>query len=640
MPRSKIRTRMSVLATVTALATVVVLTGVSGAAPMTASYTRENSWVTGHQASLTVGNPTAVTQRNWVLTFDLAPKISSLWGGTLSSQVAQKVTVKAPTWAPDLLSGGSITIGYVAAGPGEAPTNCKLNGITCGLPGATTTPTTVPQTTVPPTTTTTTVRPTTTTIPATTTTTTIRPTTTTVPPTTVPPTTVPAAGSATLTMAITSDWVTGYNADITITNPGPTTWTSWSATFTSPLTVSSIWNGIYQSTASGHQVSNETWNGSVAPGASVTFGITGVGDSRQATPSTCRVNNNNCTVGSTVTIPETPTTTVPGSPTTTVPTTTVPTTPTTLPTLPTGATNVPYSPYVDATNWPTPDLVQTAAARSTRELTLAFIVSGSTPCRASWGGYYDRDAKFMTAQIAALRAAGGDVIMSFGGAANQELALTCTTVQALADEYQAVIDAYQITSIDFDIEGAATNDAASVQRRSAAIAILQQRAKAANRKLDVTLTLPVMPYGLTADGLAVVRSAVNAGVVLSSIDLMTMDYGLGSAEGKMGIWAVEAATATHNQIAPLYPTLSSAQRYGLVGVIPMIGQNDILGEVFTLSDAAYVRSQATTLGFARIGIWSASRDQPCPEGPNTRAQNNCSSVAAAEGAFSKALAGA
>ena len=650
MPKSKIRTHMSVLATITALATVVVLTGVSGAAPMTASYTKENSWVTGHQASLTVRNPTAVTQRNWVLTFDLAPKISSLWGGTLSSQVAKKVTVKAPTWARDLPSGGSISIGYVAAGPGVAPTNCKLNGITCGLPRAATTPTTVPPTTVPATTTT--VRPTTTTIPATTTTirptttippttvpattTTIRPTTTTVPPATVPPTTVPAAGAATLSMAITSDWVTGYNADITITNPGPTTWTSWSATFTSPLTVSSIWNGIYQSTGSGHQVSNETWNGSVGPGASVTFGITGVGDSRQATPSTCRVNNNNCTVGSTVTIPETPTSTVPGSPTTT----TVPTTPTTLPTLPTGATDVPYSPYVDATNWPTPDLVQTAAARSTRELTLAFIVSGSTPCRASWGGYYDRDAKFMTAQIAALRAAGGDVIMSFGGAANQELALTCTTVQALADEYQAVIDAYQLTSIDFDIEGAATNDAASVQRRSAAIAILQQRARAANRKLDVTLTLPVMPYGLTPDGLAVVRSAVNAGVVLSSIDIMTMDYGLGSAQGKMGIWAIEAATSTHNQIAPLYPTLSSAQRYGLVGVIPMIGQNDILGEIFTLSDAAYVRSQATTLGLARIAIWSASRDQPCPEGPNTRAQDNCSSVAAPAGAFSKALAGA
>ena len=673
MRRSKFRASMSVIATITVLGSVVALTGVSAAAPMTASYTRENSWVTGHQASLTVRNPTAVTQRNWVLTFDLAPKISSLWGGTLSSQVAKKVTVKAPSWARDLPSGGTISIGYVAAGPGVAPTNCKLNGITCGLPAATATPTTVPPTTVPPTTvppttvapttTTTTVRPTTTTVPPTTvapttttiaptTTTTVRPTTTTIAPTTtttvpattttiaatttVPATTVPPSSSAaTLTMAVTSDWVTGYNADFTITNPGPNTWTSWSLTFASSLAVSSIWNGIYQQSGASHQVSNETWNATVAPGASVSFGITAVGDSRQGTPSSCLVNNKACIVGSTVASPGTPTTTIPSSPTTTMPTT-----PTTLPTLPTGATNVPYSPYVDATNWPTPDLVQTAAARSTRELTLAFIVSGSTPCRASWGGYYDRDAKFMTPQIAALRAAGGDVIMSFGGAANQELALTCTTVQALADEYQAVIDAYQLTSIDFDIEGAATNDTASVQRRSAAIAILQQRARAANRKLDVTLTLPVMPYGLTPDGLAVVRSAVNAGVVLSSIDIMTMDYGLGSAQGKMGIWAIEAATSTHNQIAPLYPTLSSAQRYALVGVIPMIGQNDILGEVFTLSDATYVRSQATTLGLARIGIWSASRDQPCPEGPNTRAQDNCSSVAAPAGAFSKALAGA
>jgi hypothetical protein len=440
-------------------------------------------------------------------------------------------------------------------------------------------------------------------------------------------------------MVVTSDWGTGFNADFTVTNPGPAAWTSWVVDFESSISVSSAWNGVHQVSGTTHRVTNETWNASVAPGASVTFGVTAVGDSRTARPTSCRVNNAACAVLAASPSPTT-TTTVPTSPTTTVPTTTTTTTTTTVPiTLPAGPSNVPYSPYVDATNWPTPDLVQTAAARSTRQLTLAFIVSGSTPCRASWGGYYDRDAKFMAPQIAALRAAGGDVIMSFGGAANQELALTCTTVQALADEYQAVIDAYSLTSIDFDIEGAATADTASVQRRSAAIAILQQRARAAGRKLDVTITLPVMPYGLTPDGLAVVRSAVNAGVVLSSIDLMTMDYGLGSAQGKMGIWAVDAATATHDQIAPLYPTLTSAQRYALVGVIPMIGQNDIAGEVFTLSDATYVRSQATRLGFGRIAIWSASRDQPCPEGPNTRAQDNCHSVDAPAGAFSKALAG-
>ena len=339
-------------------------------------------------------------------------------------------------------------------------------------------------------------------------------------------------------MAVTSDWTSGFNADFTLTNRGTSPWTAWAVDFESAISISSIWNGLHQGTGTSHRVTNETWNGSVAPGGSVTFGVTALGDSRLAGPTSCRVNNGSCVVAAAIPSPGTTTTTVPTGPTTTVP-----------PTLPTPSRSVPYSPYVDATNWPTPDLVQTAASRSTRQLTLAFIVTGSTPCRASWGGYYDRDAKFMAPQIAALRAAGGDVIMSFGGAANQELALTCTTVQALADEYQAVIDAYGLTSIDFDVEGAAVADAASVQRRSAAIAVLQQRARSAGRKLDVTLTLPVMPYGLTADGLAVVRSAVNAGVVLSSIDLMTMDYGLAFPQGKMGTWAVQAATATHDQIA-------------------------------------------------------------------------------------------
>jgi hypothetical protein len=109
---------------------------------MTASYTRVNSWVTGHQGRLVVRNTTTATQPNWVLTFDLAPRISFLSGGQLVSQVVQKVTVKAPTRTPNLVAGGSITIDYFAAGPGVAPTNCKLNGIDCGLPAATTTTTT------------------------------------------------------------------------------------------------------------------------------------------------------------------------------------------------------------------------------------------------------------------------------------------------------------------------------------------------------------------------------------------------------------------------------------------------------------------------------------------------------------------
>ena len=55
---------------------------------------------------------------------------------------------------------------------------------------------------------------------------------------------------------------------------------------------------------------------------------------------------------------------------------------------------------------------------------------------------------------------GGDVIVSFGGAANHELAEVITSATALQAAYQSMIDAYGLTHIDFDIEGAAVADRA------------------------------------------------------------------------------------------------------------------------------------------------------------------------------------
>ena len=77
----------------------------------------------------------------------------------------------------------------------------------------------------------------------------------------------------------------------------------------------------------------------------------------------------------------------------------------------------------------------------------------------------------------------------------------------LENAYQTVITAYNLTHIDFDIEGGAEADHASIDRRSQALAALQTVAAAAGRTLDVSFTLPVLPTGLTSDGLDVLRSS-------------------------------------------------------------------------------------------------------------------------------------
>ena len=83
----------------------------------------------------------------------------------------------------------------------------------------------------------------------------------------------------------------------------------------------------------------------------------------------------------------------------------------------------------------------------------------------------------------AFQQSGGDVVVSFGGAEGTELALACgDDVDALANAYQSVIDAYGATHVDFDIEGAAVHKTLANTRRAQAIAKLQRDAATAGRR--------------------------------------------------------------------------------------------------------------------------------------------------------------
>jgi hypothetical protein len=271
------------------------------------------------------------------------------------------------------------------------------------------------------------------------------------------------------------------------------------------------------------------------------------------------------------------------------------------------------------TLWPTFSLTDNLPSVG-KYYTMAFIVDQTgTGCTASWGTYYVLSDDFPDADIASMRAAGGDVIVSFGGEANTELALSCTSVSALVAQYDAVVTQYNLKRIDFDVEGAAEGDTASISRRDQAIAQLQ----AMHPGLQVSFTLPVMPYGLTQDGINVISDAIAKGVNVTAVNVMAMDYGDGTTA--MGQAAIDAANATEAQLATLYPGKSAAQLYGMIGVTALIGVNDISSEIFQLSDAQLLLSSAQTNGFGMLSFWSAARDNQCPE-PETQSQNTCSGV--------------
>jgi hypothetical protein len=270
-----------------------------------------------------------------------------------------------------------------------------------------------------------------------------------------------------------------------------------------------------------------------------------------------------------------------------------------------------------------------------RHMTFGFIVSGD-PCRASWGGYYGIDDQAMNRRIAAFKSAGGDAIVSFGGAAGSELANTCTSVASLTAQYQAVIDRYGIRDLDFDIEGADQANSVSLTRRFKAIARLQAAGRTAGKPVEVSLTLAVMPTGLTREGVKVVHTAIANGVRVGVVNVMAMDYYDPSLdyEGRMGDYAIKAARATHNQLARLYPDKSDAGLWRMVGVTPMIGINDDPEEIFTTANARQLTRFAKERRLGRIAMWSLNRDGPCPT-PTQSASNTCSGVSAPKWAFSR-----
>src|SRR5205823_3131679 len=126
----------------------------------------------------------------------------------------------------------------------------------------------------------------------------------------------------------------------------------------------------------------------------------------------------------------------------------------------------------------------------------------------SWGGFTPMSDKFMLGDIQGLRSSGGDVGVSFGGANGTPIDAAITDVNSLVTAYSQVIDTYSLTWIDFDIEGFWIAEPASVSRRNQAAAKLQAKYPG----LRISYTLPVMPTGLTQDGINVINGAKSAGV--------------------------------------------------------------------------------------------------------------------------------
>jgi chitinase len=272
-----------------------------------------------------------------------------------------------------------------------------------------------------------------------------------------------------------------------------------------------------------------------------------------------------------------------------------------------------------------------------KQLVLAFVLAPNAGgCTPTWDGTAPVSADTtVKADVDALRAAGGDVAVSFGGYNGVELGATCSNATALAQAYQQVIDKYALTHIDLDIEGDDLGDATGEAKRFQAVKILKQNAAAAGRSLDVSLTMPVTTVGLSDLDKAEIQRAKDNGADIDTYAVMAFDYGGPAAS--MAADVQKVMEDAHAQLVALRPDLSSDQVYGRTGLILMNGHTDQPSELFTQDTFTTLLGYATAHHLARMSFWSLNRDRVCT-GNVGWVDGKCSSVSQQPYDFAKIIA--
>lgn len=105
-----------------------------------------------------------------------------------------------------------------------------------------------------------------------------------------------AAASATATYTKVSDWGSGFEGKWVVKNTGTTTLSSWTVEWDYPAgtSVTSAWDATVTGSGTHWTAKNVGWNGTLAPGATASFGFNGTGS---GAPGGCKINGASCDGG-------------------------------------------------------------------------------------------------------------------------------------------------------------------------------------------------------------------------------------------------------------------------------------------------------------------------------------------------------
>jgi hypothetical protein len=295
-----------------------------------------------------------------------------------------------------------------------------------------------------------------------------------------------------------------------------------------------------------------------------------------------------------------------------------------------------FSPYFQSYTAANPALVSRASGA--KYLTMAFLQTEKTgSCDILWNGDPKKPVshKVFGAEIAQIRARGGDVVPSFGGfsADNEatEIADSCADVDKIAAAYEKVIRTYDVTRLDMDVEDNSLTNTGGIDRRNKAIRKVEDWAARQHRTVQFVYTIPTGPAGLEDTGIAVLRNAVQNHARVDIVNIMTFDYYDDQAH-EMFADTKTAANSLVGTLRTLYPHRSTRDLWHMVGVTEMVGIDDYGSggetgplEILTIADAKNVTKWARDKDIAELSFWALGRDNGgCPGVPGS---DDCSGVA-------------
>ncbi|MFB6283832.1 MAG: glycosyl hydrolase family 18 protein [Halobacteria archaeon] len=255
-----------------------------------------------------------------------------------------------------------------------------------------------------------------------------------------------------------------------------------------------------------------------------------------------------------------------------------------------------FAPYINMVRSDRKTLSTYASNAGNNGFNLAFILKGPNGGPA-WGGSAPVGQAGYETEIQKFQDNGEEVSIALGGAQGPYLASKDVPPEEIKNDLIEVVDTYGVDHIDVDEETFTTS---TVERRNDALALLQQE----RPNVKVSYTLPTSTQGLTSTGLNVIDDAIDSGVDIHNVNIMTMNYGWVRPSAENAISSVEGL---HDQLSQRYPGKTDAEIYGMIGVTPMIGVNNAGGSFYP-RDAWNLTDYAQKKDLGMVSFWSIGRD--------------------------------